>query len=296
MKLDQAYKEYKIYITINEGKATKTIEAYLCDINSYIEYLKSIDIINIEDIKYQHILEYINKMKEDYSLNSINRKSISIRSFHKFLAFKYDYNDPSINLTVHAATKNLPVFLSIEEVDKIMNTFTDSLEDILNHSLLEIIYACGLRVSEVCNLTLSQVDLNVGIVKIIGKGNKERIVPIPKNSISILKKYSDVVRVVYSKNKNNYFFINKKGNKIRSEYIENMLKCIVVELGLNPNITPHKLRHSYATHLLAKGSDLRSIQELLGHSDIATTQIYTHVESNRMIENYKRFHPKERNK
>ena len=296
MKLDQAYKEYKIYITINEGKATKTIEAYLCDINSYIEYLKSIDIINIEDIKYQHILEYINKMKEDYSLNSITRKSISIRSFHKFLAFKYDYNDPSINLTVHAATKNLPVFLSIEEVDKIMNTFTDSLEDILNHSLLEIIYACGLRVSEVCNLTLSQVDLNVGIVKIIGKGNKERIVPIPKNSISILKKYSDVVRVVYSKNKNNYFFINKKGNKIRSEYIENMLKCIVVELGLNPNITPHKLRHSYATHLLANGSDLRSIQELLGHSDIATTQIYTHVESNRMIENYKRFHPKERNK
>ena len=177
-----------------------------------------------------------------------------------------------------------------------MNTFTDSLEDILNHSLLEIIYACGLRVSEVCNLTLSQVDLNVGIVKIIGKGNKERIVPIPKNSISILKKYSDVVRVVYNKNKNNYFFINKKGNKIRSEYIENMLKCIVVELGLNPNITPHKLRHSYATHLLANGSDLRSIQELLGHSDIATTQIYTHVESNRMIENYKRFHPKERNK
>ena len=296
MKLDQAYKEYKIYITINEGKATKTIEAYLCDINSYIEYLKYIDIINIEDIKYQHILEYINKMKEDYSLNSITRKSISIRSFHKFLAFKYDYNDPSINLTVHAATKSLPVFLSIEEVDKIMNTFTDSLEDILNHSLLEIIYACGLRVSEVCNLTLSQVDLNVGIVKIIGKGNKERIVPIPKNSISILKKYSDVVRVVYSKNKNNYFFINKKGNKIRSEYIENMLKCIVVELGLNPNITPHKLRHSYATHLLANGSDLRSIQELLGHSDIATTQIYTHVESNRMIENYKRFHPKERNK
>lgn len=296
MKLDQAYKEYKIYITINEGKATKTIEAYLCDINSYIEYLKSINIINIEDIKYQHILEYINKMKEDYSLNSITRKSISIRSFHKFLAFKYDYNDPSINLTVHAATKNLPVFLSIEEVDKIMNTFTDSLEDILNHSLLEIIYACGLRVSEVCNLTLSQVDLNVGIVKIIGKGNKERIVPIPKNSISILKKYSDVVRVVYNKNKNNYFFINKKGNKIRSEYIENMLKCIVVELGLNPNITPHKLRHSYATHLLANGSDLRSIQELLGHSDIATTQIYTHVESNRMIENYKRFHPKERNK
>ena len=296
MKLDQAYKEYKIYITINEGKATKTIEAYLCDINSYIEYLKSIDIINIEDIKYQHILEYINKMKEDYSLNSITRKSISIRSFHKFLAFKYDYNDPSINLTVQAATKSLPVFLSVEEVDKIMNTFTDSLEDILNHSLLEIIYACGLRVSEVCNLTLSQVDLNVGIVKIIGKGNKERIVPIPKNSISILKKYSDVVRVVYNKNKNNYFFINKKGNKIRSEYIENMLKCIVVELGLNPNITPHKLRHSYATHLLANGSDLRSIQELLGHSDIATTQIYTHVESNRMIENYKRFHPKERNK
>ena len=213
MKLDQAYKEYKIYITINEGKATKTIEAYLCDINSYIEYLKSIDIINIEDIKYQHILEYINKMKEDYSLNSITRKSISIRSFHKFLAFKYDYNDPSINLTVHAATKSLPVFLSIEEVDKIMNTFTDSLEDILNHSLLEIIYACGLRVSEVCNLTLSQVDLNVGIVKIIGKGNKERIVPIPKNSISILKKYSDVVRVVYNKNKNNYFFININSRK-----------------------------------------------------------------------------------
>lgn len=296
MKLNNAYKEYKIYITINEGKATKTIKAYLSDINAYINYLQDIKIKNIEDIKFLHILDYINNIKEEYTINTITRKSISIRSFHQFLAFKYDLNDPSINLTVHAATKSLPIFLSVAEVNRIMNYFDDSLEGILNHSLLEIIYACGLRVSEVCNLTVSQVDLDTGIVKVLGKGNKERIVPIPKKSISLLKKYYEIVRCVYNKNKHNYFFINKKGNKIRSEYIENMLKYVVEQLGLDTNITPHKLRHSYATHLLANGSDLRSIQELLGHSDISTTQIYTHVESNRMIENYKKFHPKERKK
>lgn len=293
MKINDALEAYLIQITINEPKSQNTIEAYTRDIKDYLAYLKDNKINDIENVNYDIINNYITLIKDQYATSTLARKANAIRTFHQFISFKYDMHDPSSNIEVHKSEKQLPIFCTLQEIEQIMNYFDDSPKGILNHALLEIIYGCGLRVREVCDLTLSQVDLETKILRVLGKGQKERIVPIPEATAAILKKYLVVVRPIYSKNKVNYFFINPKGNHIRTEYIESMLKYVLSQVNINKKITPHKLRHTYATHLLENGCDLRSIQELLGHADISTTQIYTHVEKKRLFENYDRFHPKE---
>ena len=172
-----------------------------------------------------------------------------------------------------------------------MNYFSNSNEDILYHAVLEMIYGCGLRISECLNAEASRVNLNEGFLRVSGKGNKDRIIPIPKYSLPIIKEYFFKVRPGWVKPKEKLFFINEKGKPVRCEKIENMLKYVCQQTGIEKPITPHKLRHSYATHLLDHGADLRVIQQLLGHSDISTTEIYTHVETKRLKEGYKSFHP-----
>ena len=293
MKIKEAFEAYLIQISINDPKSHNTIEAYTKDIKDYLAFLTNNKIEDIEMVNYDLINEYILKIKERYASSTLARKANAIRTFHQFISFKYDMHDPSANIEVHKSEKQLPIFCSLKEIETIMNYFDESPKGILDHALLEIIYGCGLRVSEVCDLTLSQVDLETKILRVLGKGQKERIVPIPEVTNEILKKYLFIIRPIFSKNKVNYFFINPKGNHIRSEYIESMLKYVCEKVNITKKITPHKLRHTYATHLLENGCDLRSIQELLGHADISTTQIYTHVEKKRLFENYSRFHPKE---
>jgi site-specific recombinase XerD len=215
----------------------------------------------------------------------------SIRSFHRFISFKYDLKDPTLNLEVKNKSKRLPIFATIDEVDKIMAYFTNENQDVLNHALLETIYCCGLRVSECTKLTVSQVNLEQKILRVLGKGSKERIIPIPENSLAVIKNYYNNVRPLWLKKRTNLFFINRFGKHITTEYVENMIKFVCEEVGITKKITPHKLRHSFATHLLEGGADLRTIQELLGHSDIRTTEIYTHVQKERLKESYNNFFP-----
>lgn len=293
MTLDDALNDYILYINTTDIKSVNTVNAYSSDLKAYISYFKELSYINIEDINYHDIVAYIESIRPSFKSTTLSRKAIAIRSLHKYLTFKYDFKDPTTNLEVRNYNKRLPIYCSIEEIDMIMNYFDDNNpKDILNHAVLELIYTCGLRVSEACNLTTNQVSLENRILRVYGKGNKERIVPIPENSITILRKYTNIVRTMYNKDSNNYFFINAKGKKLTPNYIEIMLTKVCKEIGLNKHITPHKLRHSYATHLLDNNSDLRSIQELLGHSDISTTQIYTHVEQKRLVTSYNKFFPK----
>lgn len=293
MILDEALNDYILYINTIDIKSINTINAYSSDLKAYINYFKQLSYINIEDINYHDIVAYIEFIRPYFKSTTLSRKVIAIRSLHKYLAFKYDYKDPTINLEVRNTNKRLPIYCTIEEIDNIMAYFSDDKpKDILDHAVLELIYACGLRVSEACNLTTSQVSLEDRMLRVYGKGNKERIVPIPENSLSILTKYTNIVRTLYNKDSDNYFFINAKGKQLTPNYIEIMLSKVCKEIGLNKHITPHKLRHSYATHLLDNNSDLRSIQELLGHSDISTTQIYTHVEQKRLVTSYNKFFPK----
>ena len=175
-----------------------------------------------------------------------------------------------------------------------IDQFQDGMiQQLLDHAILELIYACGLRVSEACNLQVNEVDLESGKVRVTGKGNKTRIVPIASGARDVLKQYFSVVRPLFLKKNSTRFFINRYGRNVNPEYVQRMLHQKDLELGFTKHITPHKLRHSYATHLLENGADLRSIQEMLGHANIKTTELYTHVANPHMVKEYTQYHPGE---
>ncbi len=291
MKLEKLFKEYLVNLRINESKSELTIKNYSSDLDKYLGFLSTEGIEDVEDVKFDLINEFIKNQSTFKASSSVARMASSIRSFHRFISFKYDLKDPTLNLEVKNKSKRLPIFATIDEVDKIMAYFTNENQDILNHALLETIYCCGLRVSECTKLTVSQVNLEQKILRVLGKGSKERIIPIPENSLAVIKNYYNNVRPLWLKKRTNLFFINKFGKHITTEYVENMIKFVCEEVGITKKITPHKLRHSFATHLLEGGADLRTIQELLGHSDIRTTEIYTHVQKERLKESYNNFFP-----
>ena len=291
MKVDEAIKEYLLSLN-NYNKALNTIKSYKRDLNIYQNYLNKKQISNLEDIKDNDLEYFFVGLKDNYATNSISRIKASVHNFHNFISFKYDIHNPSNNLAISSKTNKLPIYATKEEIDLIMQHFNDDIaSDLFHHAILETIYGLGLRVSECCNLKTNQIDLDLGLVKIVGKGNKERIIPIPSNTNKIMKLYLHNIRSLWLKNNINYFFINRFGRKLNSQYVQKMLKQTIIEVGINKSLTPHKLRHSYATHLLENSADLRTIQELLGHSDISTTEIYTHVDSKRMINEYRRVHP-----
>lgn len=290
MKINNALKDYLFSIR-TEGKADNTLKSYRRDLQIYINYLDNLKISDIENVNDEDIRHFIMSLNKNYSNASINRIKVSIRNFHRFLAFKYEIKDPTISIKVSKGEKRLPVYCTIEEIDKLMGSFSDSPDDIFDHCLLETIYGLGLRVSECCNLKLSQVNLDAGFVNVIGKGNKERIVPIPSSTDKVMKIYYSSIRPLWLNNANNSFFINKHSKDIYPVYIERLLVNKCRELNFKKHITPHKLRHSYATHLLQGGADLRSIQELLGHSDISTTEIYTHIDTKRLKKSYLDYFP-----
>ena len=292
MKIDFAIKDYIFTLSTSEGKAKLTVSAYSTDLKYYLEFLNKRGIFEVEKINDNDIDDYIKTLNNKYHGKSINRKKVAIRNFHKYLNFKYDLKDPSLNVTVSKGEKRLPIYATKNEIDKLMSIFNDDIpEELFNHVILETIYGLGLRVSECCNLKTNQVNIDDGFVKIIGKGNKERVIPIPSNTLEVMKKYFMNVRPIWLNKSSNSFFINKNGRNIYSKYVENMLKNSIIKAGISKNLTPHKLRHSYATHLLEGGADLRVIQELLGHSDISTTEIYTHVEAERLKNSYLNAHP-----
>lgn len=292
MKIDFAIKDYIISLSTTEGRAQNTIKSYSRDLSLYQTYLNDNNIFDVEKIKDTIIDDFVSKLNKNYSSTSVNRIKTSIRNLHRFLNFKYDLKDPTINLKVSRAEKRLPIYATVDEINLLMSQFDDEVpQDLLDHTILETIYGLGLRVSECCELKTNQVNLNDKFVKVLGKGSKERIVPIPAKTNELMKRYYMNLRPMWLKRSTNNFFINKRGNKIYSEYVEKMLREKNNNVGIKKHITPHKLRHSYATHLLEGGADLRVIQELLGHSDISTTEIYTHVETTRMKQSYLKSHP-----
>jgi len=292
MKLDRALQQYVVEINVNEGKSLRTVSSYRQDLTEYLAYLKKRGIQDTEEIDDGLIEAFLAVQSEAKKSTSVVRMSASIRSFHHFLAFRYDENDPSLNLEVKKDQKTLPVFATVHEISALMDSFDDGdPQQLFQHALLEMIYSCGLRVSEACSMTMNQVNLETGIIRVLGKGNKERNVPIAHGSIAVLKQYRDIVRPVYLKRSSNLFFLNRLGRRVTPRSVELLMAEKCRELGIEKHLTPHKLRHSYATHLLQGGADLRSIQEMLGHSDIQTTEIYTHVQNAQIQKDYAKYHP-----
>lgn len=295
MKLEKAFQVYKTHIRINDAKSERTIISYEEDLKQYHSWLQQHHITDTSQITIQLLQQFFYEQSKEKASTSLVRMAASIRSFHQDLAFVYDEEDPTLNIEVHHREKRLPVFCTVEEVERIMQSFDDKIpQQQLNHTILQLIYDCGLRVSEATSLTINRVDLDARLLRVLGKGDKERMIPIPSSSIPFYKNYVQILRPTLIKSKTNLFFVNVHGRKVTSKYVELLLKNKCMELGFQKHITPHKLRHSYATHMLQGGADLRSIQEMLGHSDISTTEIYTHVSNQQMIEDYKTYHPGEK--
>ena len=289
-KNKEILKDYKFTLKNIKHKEEKTtVESYLEDIYKYLEYTEKKQIKCALNIKYDDIKNYIAFLKNNnYEVSSIVRKTVSIKLFHKYLSENYHIEDASSKIETPKFYRKLPNTLTIEEVDNLLNINLVTPFDYRNKAMLELMYSSGLRVSELVNLSLNDVDLENNFVRCIGKGSKERIVPIGEVASEYLKIYINNYRDSLKKG---YYtesiFLNNHGKTMTRQGFFLIIKNIAKDKRINKNITPHTLRHSFATHLLNNGANLRVIQEMLGHSNISTTQIYTNVSTDILKENYK---------
>ena len=278
------------YILIEKGLSKNTALAYRTDLNTYLSFLEEKK-INYENITHLEITDFLWHLKtSNFKPRSIYRMIESIRQFYKFLiAENYIKTDPTIYLTAPKLELILPDILTNEEVTRLLNSVsgTDNLS-IRNRAMLELLYATGVRVSELISLKFSNVDIEECFVKIFGKGNKERLVPFGQKAQLYLKRYLRV----RNNTKSEYLFLTRLNKPISRIEFWRQLKQIAIKAGITKNITPHTLRHSFATHLLTGGADIRFVQEMLGHSSISTTQIYTHISQERLKEQHKKYHPR----
>lgn len=274
--------------TIKQRDKDTTVNSYSEDIYKYLEYMESKNISSALDISYNNLLDYLKYLDDNkYEVSSVARKIVSIKAFHKYLSENYNVVDISTKINTPRFYRKLPNILTIEEVDNLLDIKLDTPFDYRNKAMLELMYSSGLRVSELINLELSDIDLNNNYVRCFGKGSKERIVPVGEYSSKYLSiyinEYRDSMKKSYYTEK---IFLNNHGKEMTRQGFFKIIKKIVKDKDINKNITPHMLRHSFATHLLNNGADLRTIQEMLGHSSISTTQIYTNVTNDILKENY----------
>lgn len=281
--------KYQIYLlTVKQKEEKTTVSSYIEDIYKYLEYIENNKIKTALDIEYQNITNYLKYLdNNNYKTSSIIRKIVSIKLFHKYLSEEYKTKDVSSKIINPRLRRKLPNILTIEEVDNLLDIKLNTPFDYRNKAMLELMYSSGLRVSELVDLKLNNIDLDNGYVRCLGKGKKERIIPIGEIAIEYLKKYINEYR---NSMKKGYYtenvFLNNHGKNITRQGFFLIIKNIAKEKNIDKNITPHMLRHSFATHLLNNGANLRTIQEMLGHSSITTTQIYTNVSNDIIKENY----------
>lgn len=300
------YKTLDDFIKYLSGKRTgskKTEDAYYRDIARFIEYLESENIKDFNDVGKNESLAYISLLRSGkisrgkISNSTYSRNLSALRSFYKYLiAFnKADHNPFTQFKKIHIE-KKLPDVLTFDQVLTILSSFElDKPLELRNRVLIEMMYACGLRISELCDLKLSQLDRDNLVVRIIGKGNKERMVPYYPSLDKLITRYLNEYRSLYAKEDCEYLFVSKRGDKISPRSVQLLLEEVRVKNGLNINLHPHMLRHSFATHLLDNGADLRSVQELLGHENLSTTQLYTHLTFDRLKKAVASSHPHSKN-
>ena len=289
MKILEAVSIYIHEIAVNQQLALTTIESYKNQLSKYSNYLKDLNIIEVNEINHNIIVDYVDELEGDLASSSISHAISVIRNFHQFIAFNYkDVNNPTIKIKIKKTSQSLPSLISKKDLDVIFDNFSEDFKDVYLNTIFEFLYSCGLRVSELCNLKVNDLSVDNKILKIKGKGSKERVVPI---SNLALKKLSDYLpyRSQYNKFKLEYLFINQLGNKLTRQYVWSNLKEILLVNNITSDYSPHSFRHTYATHLLDGGADLRYVQELLGHSDIATTQIYVHLQDKRLKSDYDKY-------
>ena len=277
------------YLRIEKGLAENTIESYRHDLAMYCEHLGRTDLIKVQPADVSKFLKFLYSRK--LKPRSATRAFAAVRGLHRFLILeKMTTANPTANIEQPHWWKPLPNVLALDEVDRLLAApDVGTPNGLRDRAMLEVLYATGLRVSELIGLRLDGVNTNAGFVRCIGKGSKERIVPLGDSAASAVVAYLQARRV---HKPTNYLFLNNRGDKLSRMGFWKILRGYGFRAGIKKKLTPHVLRHSFATHLLERGADLRAVQTMLGHSNISTTEIYTHVMRERLKEIYKSYHPR----
>jgi integrase/recombinase XerD len=288
------------YLRVERGLAQNTILAYGRDLKRFAEFLRKRHKERLEDVTREDVVDFLSNLyKEKLDSRSVARYLVSLRGIYKFGMMEGMVNtDPTENLESPKIRNSLPTYLRVEEINKLLEA-PDLATPIglRDRAMLEVLYSTGLRVSELLNLRISDIDMRIGCVRCIGKGDKERLVPIGRKAIEAVEQYLAQGRPKFARPSsppphNQVLLLTSIGRRLSRVGIWKILHDYGVRLGLRGRLTPHKLRHSFATHLLERGADLRSVQLMLGHADISTTQIYTHVVEERLKQVYKAHHPR----
>tara|TARA_B100001029_G_C14990645_1_gene411821 strand:- start:108 stop:1034 length:927 start_codon:yes stop_codon:yes gene_type:complete len=307
--MKQIIKKYLLSLQYERGLSPKTIASYSIDLSKYAEYLEfKYNISNPDDIYMKHIKSFLsdylrfyntkdkNNNKKDYSPTTLSRYFSSIRGFHKYIVNEsLSERDPSIYLDRPKIIKKLPDFLEHNQIMDIINAVDISYKfGLRDLALLYVLYSTGLRANEVLNLKLTNLMLDEEFVRVLGKGDKERFVPINKTAINNLNNYLYELRPILSKKSESlgFLFLNSRGQRLSRMSIWKIVNKYSLKAGLNKRVSPHMFRHSFATQLIRGGASLRAVQEMLGHSDISTTQIYTHLDKAELKKVYERCHPR----
>ena len=284
------------YVTVEKGLSKNTLDAYGRDLSRYLDFLEQEQINEPNRVSPAVIMRYLVHLREQgLSARSRARALVSVRMFHKFLyTEKYAQGNPTIRVEAPRSMQALPHTLSMKDVESLLNAPTgDDPGDLRDRAILEMFYATGLRVSELVGLSLREVQLEVGYLMTMGKGSKQRIVPLGEAAIEAIREYLRYGRPPLAKKQDTgHLFLNRFGKGLTRQGVWKMMKRRAVQGGVSKRITPHMLRHSFATHLLENGADLRAVQTMLGHADISTTQIYTHVTLERLKKLHQQHHPR----
>ncbi|MGB9595188.1 MAG: site-specific tyrosine recombinase XerD [Candidatus Poribacteria bacterium] len=292
---DSLIQQFTEYLLVERGLSHNTIISYQRDLKDFVEFIeKNLKNMSILEIDHHHIVKYLTYLSEKgLSSSTMDRRMDSLRTFYKFMvAERYIKNSPAEIIEHIRSWNKLPTVLSIAEVQTLLNKpDTSKPLGLRDKAIIELMYASGLRVSEVVELTISDINTDIGYIRCLGKGSKERVVPVGSKALEAIRSYLKSSRPLLNP-KGEWLFVNYKGDKLTRDGIRRIIQDIAKEAGINKQISPHTIRHCFATHLLERGADLRALQEMLGHASISTTQLYTHINSERLKDIHKKFHPR----
>jgi integrase/recombinase XerD len=292
----QAIKRFKRFLQVEKGLSPNSVYSYTYDLKKFSDFLSTNnkDILSATQEDIQQFLKF-ERISKKNSTRTLARSLAAIRQFYNFITEKNnEFSNPTIKIESPQIEKTLPDYLTIKEIDMIFSSISENDPyELRDKTIFELMYSCGLRISEATEILYNSVDFDNGIIRVIGKGNRERLAPMGEEAKRLITKYINNSRPIISGSREtDFLFISKKGSKLNRKSAWRLLKNYAKRTFINKNITPHTLRHSFATHLIENGADLRSVQELLGHMDISTTQIYTHLAKKELQKIHKKHHPK----
>lgn len=292
-------KDFLSYLKLERGLSDNTLVNYSYDLKKFFDFISQSD-LHLADVKDDNIREFIYSLHTNYSAQTQSRILSTLNSFFTFLLLEEIVTENPLKFIEHPKmSRKLPTYLSVEEVELLLdNVDRNTYEGDRNYVILEVLYSCGLRVSEAISLKMSDLFFDEGFIRILGKGNKQRLVPIAHHTISLLKSYLKYTRpeLVNDQYVTEALFLNRRGKPLTRAMIFTIVKQTSKLAGINKDVSPHTLRHSFATHMLENGADLFSIQAMLGHESITTTEIYLHIEKSSLKRVIEEFHPWVNNK